>query len=66
MKPAALLSALFLALIAVAHLLRVALAVPITVGSLTIPMWLSVPAVIGPGALAIWLWKEQRPVGNGR
>ena len=66
MKPAALLSCLFLALVAVAHLLRVALAVPITVGSAVIPVWLSVPAAIATGALAIWLWREQRPVRDGR
>ena len=61
MKPAALLSVLFLAFIAVVHLLRLALAVPITVGSLVIPVWLSVPAAVATGALAIWLWKEQQP-----
>jgi hypothetical protein len=65
MKPAALLSTLFLAFIAFAHLLRIALAVPITIGGAAIPVWCSVPAVIGPGALAIWLWKEQRPAGEG-
>jgi hypothetical protein len=62
MKPAALLSSLFLALIAVAHLLRLAFATAVTVGDATIPVWLSVPAVLGPGALAIWLWREQRPI----
>jgi hypothetical protein len=65
MKPAALLSSLFLALIALAHLLRLALATPVTVGGAAIPLWLSVPAVLGPGALAIWLWKEQQRVGTG-
>ena len=32
----------------------------ITVGSTEIPMWASVLAVIGPSALAVWLWKEER------
>jgi len=64
MKPAALLSSAFLALIAIAHLLRLALATTITVGGAAIPVWLSVPAVVGPGALAIWLWKEQRGIGG--
>lgn len=62
MKPAALVSCLFFALIAVGHLLRLALATPVTVGATTIPVWLSVPAVVGAGALAIWLWREQHPV----
>ena len=66
MKPAALLSALFLAFIAIAHLLRFVLAVPITVGDATIPIWLSVPAAVATGALATWLWREQRPVGDRR
>ena len=61
MKPAALLSSLFLGFIAIVHLARVVLAVPITVGDLAIPLWASVLATVGPGALALWLWREQRP-----
>lgn len=60
MKPAALVTTLFLALISVAHLLRVIFQVPVTAGPLVIPMWASVLACVGPGALAFWLWKEQR------
>lgn len=60
MKPAAFVTTLFLALVAVAHLLRVVFQVPITAGPWTIPMWASVLACLGPGALAFWLWKEQR------
>lgn len=60
MKPAALVATLFLSLIALAHLLRIAFQVEVTAGPLVIPMWASSLAVIGPGALAIWLWREQR------
>lgn len=60
MKPAATVATLFLALIAVAHLLRVVFQVPITAGPWVIPMWASVLACLGPGALALWLWREQR------
>jgi hypothetical protein len=65
MKPAALLSTLFLGFIAVAHLARLALALPITVDDVAVPVWLSAPAAIATAALAIWLWREQQPVGNG-
>ena len=65
MKPAALVTTLFPALIAVAHLLRIVFQVAISVsagtaGPLVIPMWASALAFVGPGALAAWLWKEQR------
>jgi hypothetical protein len=60
MKPAALLSSLFLGLVAAAHLARLALAIPVVVGDVAIPLWMSALAVVGPGALAVWLWHEQR------
>jgi len=60
MKPAALVATLFLALIALAHLLRIVFQVPVTAGPLVIPMWASGLATVGPGALAIWLRREQR------
>ena len=60
MKPAALLSSLFLCLIALAHLARLIFGVGIVVDDYVVPAWLSMLALIGPGALAIWLWREQR------
>jgi len=60
MKPAALVAVLCLSVVALLHVLRLIFQVQITVGSTEIPMWASVLAVIGPGALAVWLWKEQR------
>ena len=60
MKPGAALAALFLALVSLAHLLRLVLRAEIVVDGTTVPLWLSVIAVLGPGALAIWLWREQR------
>lgn len=59
-KPAASLAAFFLALVAVLHVARLLLQVEVTVGTTAIPMWASVLAVFGPGALAVWLWREQR------
>jgi len=60
MKPAALVTICFLSLVALAHVARLVLGAEVVVNSFVVPMWASVPAVIGPGALAAWLWKEQR------
>ncbi|MDH4043981.1 MAG: hypothetical protein OEY20_04830 [Gemmatimonadota bacterium] len=64
MKPASLLSCIFLALVAIAHLARFVLAVPIIVGDVTFPMWPSAVATVGAGGLAIWLWREQRAMAR--
>lgn len=60
MKPAALLATVFLSLVAVLHVLRLVFQVPFIVGDTEIPMWASVLAVVVPGALAVWLWREQQ------
>ncbi len=68
MRPAALVAVIFLALVALIHLLRLIFRVEVMIGGVALPLWVSVLAVVGPGALAIWLWREQRwrpgaPVG---
>ena len=60
MKPAALTATLFLSLIAVIHLLRVIFQVPVTAGGTEFPMSVSVFGALAIGALAVWLWREQR------
>jgi len=60
MKPAALTATFFLALIAVIHVLRVLFQVPITAGNTEFPMSLSIGGALAIGALAAWLWSEQR------
>ncbi len=60
MKPAALVAAIFLSLVAVLHLLRLVFGVQVTAGGTEIPLWASVFGVVGPGVLALWLWREQR------
>ena len=60
MRPAALVAVIFLALVSLIHLLRLFLQVEVTVGSTVVPMWASLFAFGGPGALAIWLAREQR------
>jgi hypothetical protein len=60
MKPATTLTALFLAMVAAAHLLRLLLGVEVTVGGISIPWWVSVIACVLPVGLAIGLWWESR------
>ena len=60
MKPAALVATIFLSVVAVLHVLRLLFQVQVTAGSIEIPMWASIIAVIGPGLIAVWLWREQR------
>lgn len=60
MKPAALVTTLFLVLVSLLHVVRLLFQVPVTAGSTEVPMWASALAVIGPGVLAVWLWREQR------
>ena len=63
MKPATTVASFLLALVAVAHLLRLIFRVEVLVGGATIPMWVSVVATIVPAALAIALWRESRSSG---
>jgi len=58
MKPASKLAAACFAIVAFLHLLRLVFQVRVTVGPVDIPLWASVPAVLGPGVLAWWLWRE--------
>lgn len=60
MKPAALLASLFLALIALAHLIRVVAGVEVLIGGLAIPPWMSLAAFLFCGALALALVRESR------
>jgi len=60
MKPAARVTAIFLTLVAFAHLIRITFGVSLVVGGHEVPVWTSVLAVLAPLALAFWLWAEQR------
>ena len=59
-KPASLVAAILLSLIALAQLLRVLYRVEVTAGSVNIPIRISVLAFIILAALVIWLWRERR------
>lgn len=58
MKPAARFAFVLLALVALAHLLRVVFAVEVAASGIAVPVWLSILAVIVFGAAAFWLWRE--------
>lgn len=60
MKPAILLSALLLSLVALAHLLRLVFRVEVIAGGHVVPLWVSVVGFAVPGALATALWRERR------
>jgi hypothetical protein len=49
-----------LALVAIAHLLRLVLGVVIVADGVVIPLWLSAFGVVVPGGIAIGLWRESR------
>jgi len=45
------------AAIAIMHVLRIVNGWPFTMGSVSVPMWVSVLGVIIPGSLSIWAFK---------
>ena len=59
-KPASLVAAILLWLIALAQLLRFILQVPARGGDVDIPLWLSAVAFVVFGALGFWLWRERQ------
>lgn len=59
MSMARTLSIVLFALVALAHLLRLALGWQVTVDAMVIPMWVSIAGTLVPAALAVMLWKEK-------
>ena len=64
MKPAALISSIFLFLVAAAHMLRIVLRTRVMVGDFRIPIWASAVAAVFVGELGVWLWREQGTPGH--
>jgi hypothetical protein len=60
MKPSVIVTLAFLCVVALGHLARFVSQVDITVASTIVPMWPSLVVFFALGALAIWLWREQR------
>ena len=60
-KPYLLLTAVIFGVIAVLHLVRAILCVPVIAGGQSIPVWLSWAGAVGAGALSIWgFWLARR------
>jgi len=60
MKPFTVIAIVIFALGAVMHLVRYFMGWEIFVNSVSIPMWLSLPAFVIAGGLAIMLWREMK------
>ena len=60
MKPATTITVVFLLIVSVVHLLRLALQVKVTTSLFEVPMWISIPACLVTAGLAIWLWAENK------
>ena len=58
MKPFTKIASILLAVVGLLHLARVILNMQLIVGSLEIPMWVSVVGFIVPSLLSIGLWRE--------
>lgn len=60
MRPVVLVASVFMGLIALAHLLRLLLRIPIVLGGQGIPVWLSLPAFLFTAGLTVLLVREWR------
>ena len=59
-KPFTGLAVLAFALVALAHVLRLAYGWEVTIAGAAVPMWVSIPALVVAGGLAAGLWWESR------
>ncbi len=60
MKTSVIVTLIFLTLVSIIHLARFALQVSITVDKFVVPMWMSLVAFLALGALAVWLWRDEK------
>jgi hypothetical protein len=60
MKPFTLVTVVVLTLVAIAHLIRLALGWEVMINAVSIPAWVSVIGVVVAGGLAFMLWRESR------
>lgn len=60
MKPATKIAVALLALVALAHVLRLVFGVDATIGQWVVPMWVSFIGVLLPGGLAYYVYREHQ------
>jgi len=63
MKPVTMAASFLLAVVSLAHLMRILFGVRVTVADSVIPMWVSGVAFVVAGGLAIMLWRSARKSG---
>jgi membrane protein implicated in regulation of membrane protease activity len=63
MKPVTIGATILLAVVSLAHLMRILFGVRVTVADADIPMWVSGVAFVVAGGLAIMLWRGARTRG---
>ena len=63
MKPVTMAATFLLAVVSLAHLMRILFGVRVTVADNAIPMWVSGVAFVVAGGLAIMLWRSARRSG---
>ena len=60
MKPFTTVTIVFLAVIALMHVIRMALHWPLVVAGMAVPVWVSAVAAVVTAMLAIMVWRENR------
>jgi hypothetical protein len=60
MKTGTLLAIILFVLVAVAHLFRLVDRTEVVVGTMVVPLWVSVLGVVVPGLIAWLLWRETK------
>ena len=60
MKIGSKLAIIVFSVVAIAHLLRLVFAIDVTVGSWEMPQWISLVGFVGPGIIALLLWRESK------
>ena len=60
MKRSSLVAIVLLALIALAHLVRLVVGAQATVGGVAVPMWASGVGILVAGGVALLLWRDRR------
>ena len=60
MKTGTKLAIILFSIVSTAHLLRLLFDLNISIESWNVPQWISVLGVVGPGAIALMLWRESK------
>ena len=64
MKPVTVAATILLAVVSLAHLMRILFGVQVTVADAYVPMWVSGMAFVVAGFLAVMLWRGARRNGS--